>query len=66
MENEMIDEMVEQEAPKIEKVSLTDIQNEEQEQFDEKVEDYFKKVVEAYQNLSPEEKELVKKHLLKQ
>ena len=62
----MIDEMVEQEAPKIEKVSLTDIQNEEQEQFDEKVEDYFKKVVEAYQNLSPEEKELVKKHLLKQ
>ena len=66
MENEMIDEMVEQAAPKIEKVSLTDIQNEEQEQFDEKVEDYFKKVVEAYQNLSPEEKELVKKHLLKQ
>lgn len=64
MENEeMNEELTEQPAPKIERVTLADIEHEEQEEFGEQVVDAFQKVIEAYQNLTPEEKEQVKEYL---
>lgn len=61
--NEIIEEK--QEAPKIEKVSLDDIELEKNEEFSEKVDVAFQNLIEAYQKLSPEERLQVKEYLKK-
>lgn len=63
--NEIIEEKQEQEAPKIEKVSLDDIELEKNEEFSEKVDVAFQNLIEAYQKLSPEERLQVKEYLKK-
>ena len=49
-----------EQVSKVEKVSLADIEKEEQEQENSEFGEALKELLEAYRNLSPEEKEIIK------